>query len=365
MIPVARPILGIEEKNAVQEVLASGMLAAGDRVKKFEENFAGRIGASEAIATSSGTTALQALMFGLGLGPGDRVLTTPFTFIATSNSILNTGARPVFADIEPRTFNLDPEQSEEILARDSSIKAILLVHLYGLPCNMADFEYLAQKYEVDLLEDAAQAHGSRFADRPVGALGRAGIFSFYPTKNMTTGEGGMVVTSDEVLAKKIRLYINHGAPERYNHKQMGFNYRMTEMGGAMGLVQLERLEKFVAIRRTHAEFFDQQLGMIPEVETPYIPPQCYHSYNQYTLRCQRRDELQKHLREEGVGTGIHYPRGLHQQPYYQELGLGDYSLLITEQASQEVLSIPVHPGLNNEELQKISRAIGSFYEAWR
>lgn len=365
MIPVARPILGVEEKNAVQEVLASGMLASGSRVKEFEEKFAQKFGATQAIATSSGTTSLQALMFGLGLGPGDRVLTTPFTFIATTNSILGTGARPVFADIDPRSFNLDPEQAEEILARDSSIKAILVVHLFGLPCLMADFEYLAQKYGVDLIEDAAQAHGAAFAERYVGNFGRAGMFSFYPTKNMTTGEGGMVVTSDDVLAKKIRLYINHGASERYNHRQMGYNYRMTEMAGAMGLVQLKRLDKFVATRRTHAQFYDQKLGMIPEVEIPYIPPQCYHSYNLYTLRCQRRDELQNHLKEEGIGTGIHYPRGLHQQPYYKELGFGDYSLPKAEQAGQEVLSIPVHPGLNNEELQKISRAIISFYEARR
>jgi len=365
VIPVARPLIGAEENNAIREVLESGMLAAGERVKKFEEKFAQRVRATEAIATSSGTTALQALLFSLELGSGDRVLTTPFTFIATTNSILGTGARPVFSDIEHRTFNLDPEKAEEILARDSSIKAILLVHLYGLPCNMADFEYLAKKYEVDLLEDAAQAHDARFAEKPVGALGRAGIFSFYPTKNMTTGEGGMVVTSDEVLAKKIRLFINHGASERYYHKQIGFNYRMTEMAGAMGLIQLNRLTEFLASRKANAEFFADKLGMVPEVEIPHVPPQHSHAYNLYTLRCQRRDELQEYLKDRDIGTGIHYPRGLHQQPYYREIGLGEYSLPVTEKASEEVLSIPVHPGLTEEDLEKIAENIQKFYETRR
>ncbi len=365
MIPVARPIIGEKEKNAVQEVMASGMLAAGARVKEFEERFAEKVGTTQAIATSSGTTALQALMFGLGLGPGDRVLTTPFTFIATTNTILNTGARPVFADIEPRTFNLDPDQAEVILARDSSIKAILVVHLYGLPCQMADFEQLTEKYGVDLIEDAAQAHGAAFAEKPVGSFGRAGMFSFYPTKNMTTGEGGMVVTSDDVLARKIRLFINHGASERYNHKQLGFNFRMTEMAGAMGLCQLERLDEFVAIRRSNAEFYDQRLAPIPEVETPHIPPQCFHSYNLYTLRCQKRDQLQSYLREKEIGTGTHYPRALHQQPYYQEMGFGDYSLPYAEKAGEEVLSIPIHPGLAPGDLEKIRDSINSFYEARR
>ncbi len=235
-IPLSKPCLGEEEKKAVNEVLDSGFLAQGENVRKFEEEFARYVGVKEAVATSNGTTALFVALKALGVKEGDRVITTPFTFVATASSILQCGGVPVFCDVDEKTFNLDPGKLEDILKKERNIKGIIAVHLYGLPCDLEEIAFLTQKYNLFLLEDCAQAHGAECQGRKVGSWGDMGAFSFYPTKNMTTGEGGMITTNDSLLAQKCRMLINHGSRKRYYHEALGYNFRLTDIGGALGRV---------------------------------------------------------------------------------------------------------------------------------
>ena len=257
MIPVVRPITGDEEKQAVLAVLDSGMLAQGPRVEAFEDAFAEYCGVRFAVATSSGTTALHLALLAHGIGPGDEVITTPFSFVATANVIRFVGADPVFADIEPNTFNLDPEQVEHKIT--SRTKAIMPVHLYGHPADMARFSDICRRYNLELIEDACQAHGAEFEERKTGSFG-TGCFSFYPTKNMTSAEGGMVTTDDLELADRMRVLRNHGMRERYSHEVLGYNFRMTDLHAAVGLAQLGKLERFNAARISNAGFLTKRLG---------------------------------------------------------------------------------------------------------
>jgi perosamine synthetase len=353
MIPISAPLLGDEEKKAVLETIESGQLAQGKRVKAFEEGFAAVCGVKHAIATSSGTTALHTTVLAHGIGPGDEVITTPFTFIASANAAIFAGARPVFVDIDERTSNMDPGRIEAAISPRT--KAILPVHLFGNPCDMEAIMDIAAKHGLVVIEDACQAHGATVGGRKVGSFG-TGCFSFYPTKNITTAEGGIITTNDDEVADRARLIRSHGQRERYYHEMIGYNFRMTEIQAAIGLVQLGKLEQFNAARRAHAEYLTARLkGVI----APTATPGCRHVYHQYTIRVpDDRDALAEHLRERGIGTMIYYPVPVHKQVAYQRLGYQDH-LPVAERASREVLSLPVHPALTREELDRIVEGVNS------
>lgn len=356
MIYMAKPQIGDEEKQAVMEVLDSGMLAQGPRVKAFEEAFAEMCGVKHAIATSSGTTALHVALLAHGIGPGDEVITSAFTFIASANSILFTGARPVFVDIDPRTYNLDVQQIESVITPRT--KAILPVHLYGLACDMDPIMSLAEKHGLAVIEDACQSHGAVYKGKKSGSFG-TGTFSLYPTKNMTSGEGGMITTNDPEIDEKCRVIRQHGMRRRYYHDELGFNFRMTDVHAAIGLAQLKKLDTFNVQRQANAKFLSENLK---GVVVPYIPEGQAHVFHQYTVRMSdgKRDALRTHLQERGVGSEVYYPVPIHQQSFYvADLGYKD-SLPKTENAASEVLSLPVHTGLSALDLDTIVAAVNEF-----
>ncbi len=359
MIPIADPQLGERTKKRVTEILDSGQLADGPEVRAFEEEFADFCGASHGIATTNGTTALHTAIEALGIGEGDKVVTTPFSMIASANAIRLAGAQVVFADIDSRTFNIDPHAVEEIV-REQDVDVLLPVHLFGLPAAMDHLCEIADEHDLLLIEDAAQAHGAEFEGERVGTFGNAACFSFYPTKNMTTGEGGMVLTDDERVAERARSFINHGRTAdgaSYEHSTVGHNYRMTSVLAAIGRVQLDRLSEYNEKRRENANRLTEEL---PEnLQTPIEPENRKHVYHQYTLRTTERDALREHLESAGVGTGIYYPTPIHEQPAYDDI---ECSAPVAEHTGKEVLSLPVHPNLSPSDLADIVDAIATAEE---
>jgi perosamine synthetase len=356
VIHIAKPLIGEEEKQAVLEVLGSGMLAQGPKVKAFEEAFAEMCGVEHAIATTSGTTALHVALLCNKIGPGDEVITTSFTFIASANSILFTGAKPVFVDIDPTTFNINPDLIEAAITERT--KAIMPIDLFGLVADMDAILEIAEKYGLKIIEDACQSHGASNNGRKAGSFG-TGTFSLYPTKNITSAEGGMITTNDAIIADEARVIRQHGMRRRYYHDDLGFNFRMTDVHAAIGLAQLMKLPKFNQARQANAAFYNQNLkGVI----TPTTPKGYEHVYHQYTIRVTdgRRDALIDYLRENGIGCGVYYPVPIHQQTYYtKELGY-DQHLPEAEKAAAEVLSLPVHPALSQEDLEKVVETINRF-----
>ncbi|HEU5324391.1 MAG TPA: DegT/DnrJ/EryC1/StrS family aminotransferase [Candidatus Limnocylindria bacterium] len=356
MIPIARPQMGEEEKERVWDAMASGSLAQGPRVHQFEDEFAAMVGAGHAVATSSGTTALHLALLGYGVGEGDEVITVPFTFIASANSILYTGARPVFVDIDERDFTMDPAQVEAAITPRT--KAIMPVSLYGQPADLPAIAEIAERHGLALVEDAAQAHGAAVDGRRSGTWG-AGTFSFYPTKNMTTGEGGMVTTDDAELAERIRLLREHGMKVRYHHDVVGYNFRMTDIAAAIGLAQLPKLAGYNDRRRAIAARYDAELhGVI----TPWVRPGVTHVYHQYTIRVNQRDAFAERLKERGVGSAIYYPIPVHRQKPFLALGYGDQSYPVTDRLTEQVLSIPVHPALTDDEVSTVVEAVNATAE---
>ena len=356
MIHIAKPQIGEEEKKAVLEVLDSGMIAQGPRVKAFEEAFAAMCGVKHAIATTSGTTALHVALLAAGVGEGDEVITSPFTFIASANSVLYTGARPVFVDIDPVTYNLDPAQIEAALTPRT--KAILPVHLFGLSCDMDPILAIARKHNLAVIEDACQSHGALYKGRRVGSFG-IGTFSLYPTKNMTSAEGGMITTDSDALDEECRVLRQHGMRRRYYHDELGFNFRMTDVHAAIGLEQLKKLEGRNQQRRANARFLSEHLK---GVVVPCVPEGSEHVYHQYTVRVPggKRDALRTYLQENGVGSEVYYPVPVHQQSFYvSELGY-HVSLPEAERAALEVLSLPVHPALSHSDLETIVAKVNEF-----
>jgi len=356
MINIAKPLIGKEEKKAVMDVLDSGIIAQGPRVKAFEEAFADLCGVKHAVATSSGTTALHTALLAHKIGAGDEVITSAFTFIASANSILFTGARPVFVDIEPKTFNLDPDQIEAAITPKT--RAIMPVHLFGLACNMDAIMEIATRHNLVVFEDACQSHGGSFKDRKTGSFG-TGTFSLYPTKNMTSGEGGMITTNDDAIAESCQVIRNHGMRRRYYHDELGYNFRMTDLHAAIGLVQLGKLNKFNQQRQKNASYLNANLK---GVQTPFTPEGHEHVYHQYTIRVDsdRRDALIEFLKEREVGSMIYYPVPIHKQSFYnEELGY-DVGLPETDKAAAEVLSLPVHPALTAAHLETIVEAVNAF-----
>jgi dTDP-4-amino-4,6-dideoxygalactose transaminase len=353
-IAIAAPLIDEEDKRRVLEVLDSGRLVAGARVRAFEEAFAAYLGAGHAVATSSGTTALQIALEALGIGAGDAVVTTPFTFVATSNAVLHVGARPVFVDVDPVTYTLDPNQVEDVLRRER-IRAVLCVHLYGLAGHLDALAEIASRHGVLLIEDAAQAHGAAAGARKAGTVGAAGIFSFYPSKNMTTGEGGMVVTGDEAVARAAAVLVNVGqsSSDGYLYERVGYNYRMTEIAAALGVGQLSRLDALNASRRRNAARLTQAFAAVDWLRPPVEPSGHHHVYNQYTVRVLHdRDGLSRYLTAQGIGTRVYYPHLVPLSPAYRRLGFsGSYPQ--AEMLTRQVLSLPVHPGLTPDDLEWI------------
>lgn len=354
-VPISRPLIGEEEKAAVLEVLDSGQLAQGPRVREFEDRFAAWCGVEHAVATSSGTGALHITALAHGIGPGDEVITPAFSFIASANCALFVGARPVFADIEPRYFTVDPrEVAGRVTPRTC---AIVAVHLFGQPCDMDAISELARERNLVLIEDACQAHGARLNGRPVGSWGTT-CYSFYPTKNMTTGEGGMITTNDAEIAERARMIRDHGSRQRYVHEILGYNLRMTELQAAIGLVQLAKLEKWTAQRRANAEDLTERMASVEGVVTPSVRTGATHVFHQYTIRIRDRDVAVEQLTRRGIGVGVYYPTPIHRQPLYRRLGYTD-RLPQAEAASREVLSLPVHPSLTTAELDRIVEAVAT------
>ncbi len=360
MIPISRPSIGEDEMKAVESVLRSGMLASGANVKCFEEAVARYIGAKHAAATSSGTAALQVAVEALGIGPGDEVITTPFTFIATSNAILFRGAKPVFADISPETYNIDPKSIKEKVT--GRTKVIIPVHLYGNPCDMGKITRICADSGILLLEDCAQSMGAEWKGRKTGSFGDAAIFSFYATKNLSTGEGGMVLTNNGNIRERAFLLANQGQKVRCEHQSVGFNYRMTEIEAALGMVQLSRLDDMNKKRIENAKFFGEQLEGVDSIELPKTEKGSRHVFHQYTLRVidGKRDRLAEHLEKSGVGARIYYPTVSYLQPAYAHLGVRAGECPEAEKAAAEVLSIPVYPSLSRAELEWIVKAIKGF-----
>jgi perosamine synthetase len=353
VIPIARPHMGDEEKEAVWAALSSGTLAQGPRVRDFEERFAAYLGVPHAVATSSGTTALHLALLGCGVGPGDEVITVSFTFIASANSILYTGARPVFVDIDEASFSMDVDAIEAAITPRT--KAILPVSLYGRPADMPAIAAIAERCGLALVEDACQSHGASIDGRRSGSWG-AGTFSFYPTKNMTTGEGGMLTTHDGELAERVRLLREHGMKVRYHHDIVGYNFRMTDIAASIGLAQLAKLDRFNARRIEIAERYARELrGVI----TPTVPHGWVHVFHQYTIRVRRRDEFVERLRQLGVGSGVYYPIPVHRQKPFAAMGYADAQLPVTDRLTDEVVSIPVHPSLTDDEVGVVIDAVNA------
>jgi len=355
-IPAARPLIGEEERAAVDRVLQSGMMAQGPEVAAFENEFSTIVADRQCIAVNSGTSGLHMALIAAGIKQGDEVIVPSFTFAATANAVALTGATPVFVDIDPQTFNIDPLAIEAAITPRT--RAIQPVHLYGQPAAMKEIMAIAARHNLLVIEDAAQAHMASLNGTPVGSFGIAGVFSFYPTKNMTSGEGGMISTASDEVARQCRLLRNQGMEKRYENEIVGFNTRMTDIHAAIGRVQLTKLAGWTTQRRTNAKFLDENLK---DVVIPYVAPNAIHLYHQYTIRIlgHERDAFAVEMTKRGVGNGVYYPIPVHE---LESFGL-NLDLPETTRASKEVLSIPVHPSLSQVELETIVSVINSIATA--
>lgn len=353
MIPIAKPLIGEEEKNAVRQVLESGMIAAGPKTEEFEKRFADFVGTKYGIATTSGTTALHLGLLCLGVKKGDEVIVPTFSFVASANAPLFCGATPVFCDVDEHTFNIDPTKLKKLITKKT--KAIMPVHLYGQAADMKPILEIAEKQDIRIIGDACQAHGATYGGKMVGSFKDLECFSFYPTKNMTTSEGGMITTDNPDIAEMANSLRNHGREKTkwgYEHGRLGYNYRMTDITAAIGLEQLKKLPRFNEKRRQNAKYLDTHLS---SVETPYVLPTAQHCYHQYTIKSKQRDALIQHLKKNEIGFGIYYPKPLHFFEHLKPYGHKD--LKTVESLVNSVLSLPVHPALSEQDLEKIVQVI--------
>ncbi|MDO5645568.1 MAG: DegT/DnrJ/EryC1/StrS family aminotransferase [Dermabacter sp.] len=361
MIPAAKPIIGEDERAAVDRVLASGMVAQGPEVAAFEQEFSAHLaGGRECVAVNSGTSGQHLGLLAAGLRPGDEVIVPSFTFAATANAVAVSGATPVFVDIDADTFCLDPAAVEAAITERTV--AIQPVHLYGHPAAMDQIMAIAERHGLWVAEDAAQAHGATWQGQQVGSFGTFGMFSLYPTKNMTSGEGGMVSCRDADVARTVRLLRNQGMEKQYQNEIAGFNNRMTDIHAAIGRVQLAKIDAWTHRRRELAAAYDERLE---GVRTPVVYPEATHVYHQYTIRLEgasgaERDRFAEALREEHrVGCGVHYPTPVHRLPSF---GLS-LDLPVTELVAREVLSIPVHPSVSDEDRDRVIEAVNAVAQA--
>lgn len=392
----------IEEEitEAMQKVIDEGQFILGPEVKALESEMAGYLGTKFAVGVASGTDALQLALLACGISPGDEVITTPFTFIATAEAVTQCGAMPVFVDIDPKTYNIDPEKIREFLEgkpfHHSRIKAILPVHLYGQPADMDPILELARKYNLKVIEDCAQALGAIYSSRrssvdsrqpnsqrlvnlpaprlltldsglagKVGSLGDAGCLSFFPSKVLGAyGDGGMVVTNEPEIAEKVKMLRNHGCKQKYYHLIPGFNSRLDSLQAAILRVKLRHLDEWITQRRRKADLYFQLLNEINGIEPPYIAPYSHHIFNYYTIRLNNskisRDKLREHLNTQGIGTAIYYPVSLHLQEVYKPLGYKPGTFPESERAQEEILSLPMYPELSKEQVERIIGAIREF-----
>jgi len=359
-IPPAKPIIGDEEREAVDRVLRSGMVAQGPEVAAFETEFAAHfVQGRPTVAVNSGTAGLHLGLLAVGVGPGDEVIVPSFTFAATANSVALTGGTPVFVDIEPETFTLDPAAVEAAITPRT--KGIMPVHLYGHPAKMRELAAIAEKHGIALYEDAAQAHGASLDGKPVGTWGDFAMFSLYPTKNMTSGEGGMVTTATGEHARNVRLLRNQGMEKQYENEVIGFNARMTDIHAAIGRVQLTKVDAWTADRQRNAAFLD---GHLQNVIVPPVASGAVHVYHQYTIRvADDRDGFVNALRDEHhIGSGVYYPIPNHRLPSLARYAPG-LDLPETERAAGVVVSLPVHPSLSQGDLERIVQAVNALAKA--
>lgn len=341
---------------AIQRVVSNTNFILGEEVYSFEKEFAAFCGADYCVGVASGTAALHLALLAFGVGPGDEVISTPHTFIATTEAISQTGARPVFIDIEPDGYNLDPNQIEAIITPRT--KAILPVHLYGQPADMQSISEIAQRHGLRVIEDAAQAHGAEYRGRRVGTWGDAACFSFYPGKNLGAfGDGGAVITNDSEIADKVRLLRNHGRRDKYEHLIEGYGERLDALQAAILRAKLPHLDEWNVQRRTLANRYRQLLDGLP-VGVPVEHPRIHPVYHLFVVRTSRRDEIQRHLKSRAIETGIHYPIPLHLQPAYRYLAYREGDFPNTEEAAREVLSLPMYPELSDEQISLVAEAIG-------
>ncbi|EPR76637.1 UDP-4-amino-4-deoxy-L-arabinose--oxoglutarate aminotransferase [Leifsonia rubra CMS 76R] len=356
MIPAARPEIGQEERDAVDRVMRSGMLAQGPEVAAFETEFSAIVGGAHCVAVNSGTSALHMAFVAAGIGAGDEVIVPSFSFAATANAVALSGATPVFVDIEKDYFSMDPAQVEAAITPKT--RAIMPVHLYGHPALMVQLTEIAKKHDLLVFEDAAQAHAASVDDVPVGNWSIAGSFSFYPTKNMTSGEGGMITTSSDELARMARVLRNQGMERRYENEVVGFNTRMTDIHAAIGRVQLRKLAGWTKQRQDNAQFFNDNIS---GVVTPPTAEGSVHVYHQYTIRVvdHDRDAFAEALAARGVATGVYYPTPIHRLPSFKL----DLDLPVTEEVATQALSLPIYPSLTQQERDTIVEAVNDVAKA--
>lgn len=349
-----------EVQQALNKVLDDCAFVLGEEVTSFEREFADYCGTTQGIAVNSGTSALHLALLAAGIGPGDEVITVPFTFVATIAAILYTGASPVFVDIDPCSFTMDTCQLAAAVT--DRTKAIVPIHLYGQPVDMDPLLDVARRHGLVVIEDAAQAHGAEYKGHRVGGIGDIGCFSFYPGKNLGAyGEGGIVVTNNSDFARTMQMLRDWGQEKKYHHILPGYNYRMDAFQGGVLRVKLRYLEEWTEARRAHARHYNELLNG-STIQTPKEIDSCRHVYHVYSIRTPRRDDLQKALHHRGVQTGIHYPIPVHLQPAYASLGYRVGAFPISEKAAQEVLSLPMYAELTEEQIVTVSTAVnGGLY----
>ncbi len=360
MIGIAAPIIEKEEIDAVNKVLKSGMLAQGPKVAELEAAFAEYCGTKYAAAVNSGTAALHAALYALGVGPGDEVITVPYTFMATFNAILMTGAKPVLVDIEPNSFMIDVAKIEQAIT--SKTKAIIPVHLYGQPCDFDELKAIADKHGLKIVEDACQAVGAEYKGRRAGNLGDLGCFSLYATKNIMCGEGGVITTNDETYVTAIKQFRQHGMSAQYEYVDIGYNYRLTDLQAAIAVEQLKKVDRFNEARHKNAELLTAGLSDVKGIVLPVTSPDRTHVYHQYTIRITKdykvdRQTLIDALKAQDIGAGIYYPKGLHSFAHVQKYGSRPGDFPVTEQVAQEVLSLPIHPLVTEADIERIVKVV--------
>jgi dTDP-4-amino-4,6-dideoxygalactose transaminase len=360
MIRIAQPEIGPEEIAAVNEVMQSGILAQGARVAQLEEDFARYCGTKYAVAVNSGTAAIHAALHAAGIKEGDEVITVPFSFIATINPILMVGATPVLVDINPATYSMDASKLEGVIT--SKTKAIIAVHLYGQVVDWDEIHKIAKKHNLIVIEDACQAVGSEYKSTKAGNLGAMGCFSLYATKNIMSGEGGIITTNNEAYMTKLKQFRQHGMSAPYVYEELGFNYRLTDLQAAIAIEQLKKVERFTTARQTNARLLSEGLKDVAGIVLPTIADSRNHVFHQFTIRVTpelgiSRDDFVKALQEREVGAGVYYPRALHSYPHIQKLGykLGDFPE--SEKAAAEVVSLPVHPHVTSDDVKTIIAVI--------